>query len=301
MQEYRRQTGKKQPKQSFFTVSEKARLMEFLMAAMPDRNRSTVKSLLAHHQVSVDHKITTRFDHLLQPGAQVAVNWGKVQQGSPHKGLRIVFEDPFLIVVEKQPGLLSIATDKERERTAYRILSDQARKTDPKARIFVIHRLDRDASGLMIFAKSKTVQQTLQKAWHEGVFDRVYAVVVEGTVADDNGTITSWLKENRALTMYSSPVPNGGRKAVTHYRVLKRKNNRSLLEVRPETGLKNQVRVHMKDINHSIVGDKKYGASTRPMKRLGLHARVLAFRHPLTGEELRFETPIPKAFSVLLT
>ncbi|MGD0821769.1 MAG: RluA family pseudouridine synthase [Desulfomonilia bacterium] len=288
-------------KQTFFTVVEPAELMNYLLDQMPDKSRKTIKSLLAHHQVSVDYRVTTQFNHRLKPGQQVVINWSKVLQESPHRGMKILYEDPYLIVIEKPPGLLSIATEKENERTAFRILSDQLKKTNPKGRIFVVHRLDREASGIMMFAKDKETQQLLQHAWDEDVIERSYVVVVEGLIPQEHGTITSWLKENKALVVYSSPTPGDGKKAITHYRVIKKNIICSLLEVKLQTGRKNQIRIHMKDLGHSIIGDKKYGGRENPMKRLGLHARVLAFRHPMTGKELRFETPIPKVFLRLFT
>ncbi|MCO5388226.1 MAG: RNA pseudouridine synthase [Desulfosporosinus sp.] len=159
-----------------------------------------------------------------------------------------------------------------------------------------MHRLDRETSGVMMFAKSEKVQQLLQKAWKEAVLERTYVVVVEGMVTKEEGTITSWLTESKAFIMYSSRTPNDGQKAITHYRVLKKNKHYSLLEVELETGRKNQIRVHMKDIGHSVIGDKKYGATKHPIGRIGLHARVLAFKHPITGEVVRYETDIPKEF-----
>jgi 23S rRNA pseudouridine1911/1915/1917 synthase len=298
MQKFREGFRPKQEKekQTFLKVTGQARLMEFLIDRMPDKSRKTVKSLLAHHQVSVDDKSITQFDHPLKAGQQVVITWTKVLQRDKHKDIKVVFEDPYIVVIEKQPGMLSIATDKEKERTAFRILSDQVKKIDPKNRIFVVHRLDREASGLMMFAKSREIQRLLQDAWQEDVLERTYAVVVEGRVPRDQGVITSWLKENAARVMYSSSTPGDGQKAVTRYTVQKRSKDYSLLEVSLETGRKNQIRIHMKDLGHSIIGDKKYGAAGKPIPRLGLHARVLAFRHPVTGKEMRFETPIPKDF-----
>ncbi len=295
-----RKDRKAASKQTFLKVKEETRLLEFLIASMPEKSRKSIKTLLAHYQVSVDMKAVTQFDHLLKPGQQIAITWSKVLQRGSSKGLKVIFEDPYLIVIDKQPGMLSIATDKENERTAYRILSDQVKRLDPKNRIFVIHRLDREASGLMMFAKSKDIQLKLQEAWQDNVMERIYAVVVEGRVEQEKGVVTSWLKENSARVMYSSPVPGEGQKAVTHYRVQKQSDDFTLLEVKLETGRKNQIRIHMKDLGHSIVGDKKYGAASRPMNRIGLHARVLAFRHPVTGEVMRFETPVPGSFMSLL-
>jgi 23S rRNA pseudouridine1911/1915/1917 synthase len=283
-------------KQTFLKVTEPGELLDFLIAKMPDKSRNTVKSLLSHRQISVDYKITTQFNQSLKTGQDVIINWGRVQKQSSERALKIYFEDPYLIVVEKQSGLLSIASDKEKNKTAYSMLSKMVKKEHRDNLIFVVHRLDRETSGLMLFAKSYEVQQLLQKAWQETVVERSYVVVVEGQVEQDQATITSWLKENRALIMYSSPTENDGQKAITHYKVLKRNELYSLLEVNLETGRKNQIRVHLKDIGHSVLGDRKYGSTQNPLGRMALHARVLAFKHPVTGKEVRFETPIPRRF-----
>jgi len=283
-------------KQTFLTVTDATDLCTFLCERLPDKRRKAVLSLLKHRQVKVGRKVVTQYNQALLPGEQVSITWTKVLQDRPAHGLKIVFEDPYLIVVDKPPGLLSIATDKEKERTAYRILSDQLKNIDPRLRIFVVHRLDREVSGLMLFAKDKGIQQQLQKAWDKEVMERLYVAVVEGRVEQTQGTITSWLKENQVRLVFSSPTPHDGQRAVTHYRVLKHAARFSLLEIRLETGRKNQIRVHMQDMGHPVAGDKKYGATVNVMKRLGLHARVLGFRHPVTAQDLRFETPIPPAF-----
>lgn len=283
-------------KETFLTVTAATDLCTFLCGHLPEMRRKSVLSLLKHRQVKVDRIVVTQYNHGLKPGERVSITWTKVLQDRGLQGLRIVFEDPFLIVVDKPPGLLSIATDKEKERTAYRILSDQLKTIDPRQRIFIVHRLDREVSGLMLFAKSKEIQQLLQKAWDKESVDRIYVAVVEGHVTQAQGTITSWLKENQARRVFSSPTPHDGQKAVTHYSVLKHSPRFSLLEIRLETGRKNQIRVHMQEMGHPVAGDKKYGAVVSGMKRLGLHARVLGFRHPVTAEDLRFETPVPAAF-----
>lgn len=290
----RSKTGK--DKQTHLEVAEPAELMKFLQGAIPNKSRSDIKSLLAHHQISVDNEVITQYNYPLRVGQQVDVHWAKVLIEKQPIGLNIVLEDDYIIIIEKQAGLLSIATDTEKEQTAYSILSEHVKKRDPKNKIFVLHRLDRDTSGVMMFAKSEKVQQLLQNAWKDVVLERSYVAVVEGLVTQEQGTITSWLTESKAFIMYSSRTPNDGQKAVTHYKVLQKNKNYSLLEVILETGRKNQIRVHMKDIGHSIIGDKKYGATKQPIARLGLHARVLAFKHPITGEEVRYETDIPKEF-----
>jgi len=288
-------------KKTHLEVTEHAELMKFLGSALPNKSRSDIKSLLSHYQISVDDEVITQYNHPLEIGQQVTVNWTKVLIEEQPQGLNIVFEDPYIIIIEKQAGLLSIATATEKEQTAYSILSEHVKKRDPKNRIFVLHRLDRETSGVMMFSKSEKVQQLLQNAWKEVVLERSYVAAVEGLVTQEQGTITSWLTESKAFIMYSSRTPNNGQKAVTHYQVLKKNKNYSLLEVKLETGRKNQIRVHMKDIGHSVVGDKKYGATKHPIGRLGLHARVLAFKHPITGEEVRYETDIPKEFLNLFT
>ncbi|GAB6153069.1 RluA family pseudouridine synthase [Desulfosporosinus burensis] len=290
----RTKTGK--DKQSHLEVTEQAELMKFLLGAIPSKSRSDIKSLLAHRQISVDNEVITQYNHPLEIGQQVVVNWAKVLIEKQPDGLDIVYEDPDLIIIEKQAGLLSIATATEKEQTAYSILSNHVKKRDPKNKIFVLHRLDRETSGVMMFAKSEKVQQLLQEAWKEAVLERTYIVVVEGAVSKEQGTITSWLTESKAFIMYSSRTPNEGQKAVTHYRLLKKNKHYSLLEVKLETGRKNQIRVHMKDIGHSVIGDKKYGATKHPIGRIGLHAQVLAFKHPMTGEVVRYESEIPKSF-----
>lgn len=288
-------------KQSHLEVIEHGALMNFLQGALPSKSRSDIKSLLAHHQISVANEVITQYNYPLRIGQQVVVNWNKVLIEKQPEGLTIVFEDQYIIIVEKEAGLLSIATATEKEQTAYSILSEHVKKRDAKNKIFVLHRLDRDTSGVMMFAKSEKVQQLLQNAWKEVVLERSYVAVVEGLVSREQGTITTWLTESKAFIMYSSRTPNDGQKAVTHYQVLQKNKNYSLLEVKLETGRKNQIRVHMKDIGHSIIGDKKYGSTKHPIGRLGLHARVLAFKHPMTGEEVRYETDIPKEFLSLFS
>jgi 23S rRNA pseudouridine1911/1915/1917 synthase len=202
-------------------------------------------------------------------------------------------------VIEKEAGMLSIATAKEKLLTTYSILSAHVKKEDPSNRIFVLHRLDRDTSGVMMFAKSEEVQEIMQKAWQEAVVRRSYIAVVEGQVEKDADTIRSFLKENKMLFMYSTKVPGEGDEAITHYKVLKRSEEFSLLEVELETGRKNQIRVHMKELGHPVAGDKKYGSKLNPLRRTCLHANILAFKHPVTGEELSFETPPPHRFLTL--
>ena len=283
-----------------FKVTKPSGLLEFLLASMPERSRTAVKSLLEHRLVSVNNEVITHFNHPVVAGQTVAVHRPREVSSTLGRGLRIVHEDAQIIVVEKPAGLLSMAADAERNITAYSLLSEHVRRSDSRNRIFIVHRLDRETSGLMMYARSQAAQQTLQGDWQAAVLERTYVAVVEGRVTKPEGIITSWLKEDKALVMRSSATPNDGQKATTRFRVLQSSARYTLLELSLETGRKNQIRVQMQDLGHSVIGDFKYGARQDPIRRLGLHARVLAFRHPTTGAVLRFETPIPAEFLRLL-
>lgn len=280
---------------TILAVTENITLMPFLLLQLKHKSRDNVKSLLRNKQVWVNGQAIAQFNHPLFPGQQVAVKWDLAAAGNLYHGLRIVFEDEYIVVIDKEAGLLSISTGNA-DVTAYSIISGHVKRLNPKNKIFVVHRLDRDTSGLMMFAKNEKVQTLLQKAWQTSVSERTYTAVVEGKVDKPEGTIASYLYESKSLVMHSSQDPEKGEHAVTHFRTLKNENSFSLLEVYLETGKKNQIRVHMKDIGHSVTGDKKYGAIKDPLGRLGLHAGVLAFRHPVTGEMLRFESAVPEKF-----
>ena len=277
-------------------VEKEGELLEFLLDKLSNRGRNSVKSILARGQVSVDQHIETKYNYPLRSGQKVNIRWGGPQAGTRLTGLTILHEDDDIIVIDKGPGLLSIATDNEKSVTAYHQLMEHVQKHHPDNRIFIVHRLDRDTSGVMMFAKSKEVQQQLQNHWKDAVLERAYVALVEGEVKKKSGTITSWLKESKTHIVYSSDKPDDGQKAVTHYKVLQSSRKYTLVEVKLETGRKNQIRVHMKDIGHPVVGDKKYGSNSRVIGRLGLHARLLSFKHPKTLEVLRFATKIPDVF-----
>lgn len=286
-----------QDKVTEWIVQEPTELMIELLDKLTKHSRNSVKSILARGQVAVEGKVITKYNHPLEQGQQVTVNFGRIIPEMKFEGLKIIHEDQDIIVINKEAGLLSIASPTEKEQTAYRQLTEHVRRTSPNNRIFVVHRLDRDTSGLMLYAKNEQAQQKLQNTWQESVLERSYVALVEGAVKKQEGTIKSWLKESKTLLMYSSHKPNDGQEAITHYKAIESNREYSLLEVHLETGRKNQIRVHMQDIGHPIVGDKKYGSRKNIIGRLGLHARILAFHHPSTGEILRFETQIPGKFS----
>jgi len=277
-----------------YKVEEEAELLSFLLQVI-DRGRNHVKSVLARGQVLVDDQVETKYNAALHEGQTVTVLKEAVEKASI-TGLTILHEDDDIIVINKQAGLLSIASPKEKEMTAYRQLMAHVRQRNPKNRVYIVHRLDRDTSGVMLFAKSEEVKRKLQDNWKDSVKERTYIALVEGKVKQEKGTVSSWLKESKTHKMHSNKEPNGGLKAVTHFKKIQANAKFSLLEVELDTGRKNQIRAHMEDIGFPVVGDKKYGAKTNEIKRLGLHAKVLAFRHPTKGEILRFEADVPKSF-----
>lgn len=294
---YKKNTPPSAPKETRLKVAEPVELMTFLLAKMGGMSRNSIKSLLAHRQVMVNDKVSTQFNLPLQPNDLVVVNSSRGNVELLHPKLKIIFEDQYLIVVEKKEGLLTVSTGISDETTAFSILKNYVKKSSPQNRIYVVHRLDRETSGVILFAKTKEIQLALQENWHRVVTRRVYVALVEGNVEKEKDTIITWLTEHeKSLKIHSSSTDNGGQQAITHYRKIKSNDKFSLLEIELETGRKNQIRVHMQGIGHPIVGDKKYGSTVSPIARLGLHARILAFIHPMSLENVSFETPVPRNF-----
>ena len=284
------------PKLTKLTAKDEMQLMEFLIAKMGGMSRSSIKSLLGHRQISVNDKIITQFDFLLKPNDKVTVNSTRGNLELTHPKLRIIFEDNDLIVVEKKEGLLTVTTGTGDDTTAFSILKNHVQKSSPANKIYTVHRLDRETSGVLVFSKNRDAQHTFRNNWQEIVTKRTYVALVEGKVAKEKDRIVSWLTENEvSLKIRSSKTDNGGKEAITNYKLLKSNEEFSLLEIELETGRKNQIRVHLESIGHPIVGDRKYGSSVS-IGRLALHARVLEFYHPVTGEIMHFETQIPKEF-----
>ena len=283
---------------SHYTVQEPGPLLEWLLANVSG-SRTKIKATLQGRGVKVDGKTVSQFDFPLQPGMKVAVsNTKRNQKGFKSRYVKIVYEDRWLIVVEKAVGILSMAAGHS-SLNVKSVLDDYFKKSHQKCRAHVVHRLDRDTSGLMVYAKDMETEQILEHNWHDIVYDRRYVAVVSGEMEEDEGTIANWLKDNKAYVTYSSPTDNGGKYAVTHFHVLDRTTEHSLVEYKLETGRKNQIRVHSADMGHPVCGDEKYGNGDDPLHRLCLHAWLLCFTHPATGEPMEFETPIPVTFRKL--
>lgn len=299
MPQNRKQIARARMQYTDYTVKEPKGLMEFLAEKMPQASRTKLKSLLSKRIVYVDNIITTQYDFPLQPGMKVQISREKNKKEFHNKLLKIVYEDAYLIVVEKMQGLLSVNTERQKERTAHNILTEYVQRSGRQHRLYIVHRLDRDTSGLMMFAKDEQTQHTLRDNWHDIVFDRRYVAVVTGEMEREEGIVRSWLTD-RTLYVHSNPTDDGGKESITHYRTIKRGNGYSLVELHLETGRKNQIRVHMQDLGHPIIGDGRYGLEeVNPIGRLALHAFKLCFYHPVTGEVMRFETPYPAEFKKL--
>ena len=282
-----------------FHVKQPAMLLEFIEQALQGVSRNRAKAILSGGGVRVDHKNTRQFDLQLQPGQLVEISKRKPKGELQSKFVKIVYEDPQVIVIEKAPGILSMASS-HHAFCVKQVLDDYFHRTHQKCTAHVVHRLDRDTSGLLVYAKTLEAEQILEHNWHDIVTDRRYMALVSGTLDQERGSVESWLKDNKAYFTYSSPTDNGGKYALTHYRVLRTDGRHSLVELKLETGRKNQIRVHMQDLGHPVCGDTKYGNGDDPIGRLALHAFRLNFYHPITGEPLRFETPVPKAFKAAL-
>lgn len=282
-----------------YPVREADELMSFLSKHVGG-SRTKIKELLTQRMVFVDKKLTTQYNAPLKPGQLVQIANHRQKHDMRSQWVKIVYEDAFIIVVEKKNGILTNSQPGSRATTVKDILDEYVKRKSRAFSVHTVHRLDRETSGLLLFAKRRDIQKTFTDHWKEIVTDRRYIAVCEGEMEKDNGSITSWLMENKMFVVYSSAQDNGGKRAVTNYRTLKRRNGYSLVELKLDTGRKNQIRVHMQDLHHSIAGDRKYGAETDPAGRICLHAFRLEFTHPITGEHLKFETDYPKEFTEIL-
>lgn len=277
-----------------YKVEEEAQLLPWLLNHLGG-SRSKVKAILQGKGVMVDGRVITQFNFQLRRGMTVEISQSKRQETLNNKFVRLVYEDSSLVVIEKHPGILSMAAGHS-TLNVKSLLDDYFQRTKQPCHAHVVHRLDKDTSGLMIYAKSKQVALALEADWHQTVYDRRYLAVLSGKMEKREGTIANWLKDNKAYVTFSSPVDNGGKYAVTHFFTLKSNDQYSLVEFKLETGRKNQIRVHSADMGHPVCGDVKYGNGDDPLGRLCLHAFLLCFTHPVTHQALEFETPAPPPF-----
>ena len=276
-------------------IPEPCALLEALRSLVAGAANRTLRQMLDAGRVRVNGAVCKVARRPLRRGDIVEIGDRTDAPVRVH-GIEILFEDDALLVVHKPAGLLTVATLHEHERTVYAFLRRRLKEQDARQKLFIVHRLDRFVSGLLAFAKGEEVQAALQAQFKKHSIDRKYFAIVEGNVTAQRGTIESRLAENRARRMHSTEDPDAGKRAVTHYRVLQRLSNVSSLEVTLETGRKNQIRAHMAEAGHPIVGDRAYGSTMDPFGRIGLHAFLLGFDHPVERRRLQFEIPPPPEF-----
>lgn len=282
-------------KELVFKVLESDELLPFIMKKMDGISRTKVKNILTSGSVSVNGKIVTQHNFQLVAGMEVKIGKNHKINSIANQWVKIVYEDQYLFVVEKKAGIICHSPNPADE-TVQSILNQYLENNHQRCHAHTIHRLDRDTSGLMLFAKDKKIALKFEENWKETVYDRRYVALVHGEMSKQEGTISSWLKDNAQFVTYSSKYDNGGKFAVTHYKLIKVSNGYSLVELKLDTGRKNQIRVHLADIGFPVVGDPKYGDGDDKIGRLGLHAFKLCFKHPVTGQDLQFETPFPASF-----
>lgn len=276
-------------------------LKAFILSAWPDLSGNRVNGLLHRGQVKLRGEVTTQFDAPVNEGDAVAINFTRPYTVLRHPRLQLVYEDEYVVVVNKGYGLLSVSRGAAKpETTAYNIVKNYLKECDSRKKVFIVHRLDRDTSGLMMFAKTPEAKEAMQHNWNNMVLERKYVAVVEGNVENDEGVIRSYLGETSAHEVFSTQDPQQGKLAVTRYKVLARGQGRSLVEYSLDTGRKNQIRVHSRELGHPIVGDRRYGASQSPIGRLCLHARTLRFVHPQSRNDMNFQLPVPAKFLKLV-
>lgn len=287
--------GNNQTAERRYPVTERGYLLEFLLTRVKGKSRNAVKHLLSGRQVAVDGKVVTRFDWPLEPGQTVTL----LPQGR-EEGRRapfpILYQDRDLIAIDKPAGLLTVGHEGERQRTAYRMLADTLRDGSREKKLFVVHRLDRDTSGAVLFARSEEMKRTLQERWDSLVQERIYLAVTVGAPQREEGVVRSWLRETSTRVVYSAGPGGGAKEAITRYKVLARAGEYALVRVALDTGRKNQIRVHMADLGCPVAGDRKYGDGTGPMDRLALHAVRLTLTDPRSGAPLTVTAPVPGPF-----
>ena len=268
-------------------------LLEALKSLYPDSSNTTLRKMLQAGRVRVDGEVEKDAKRIIDSDETVDVAQKSVQYTLPPE-LALLYEDDAILVVLKSHGLLTVATERERENTAQAYLNDYL-KQKGEGRVHIVHRLDRETSGVLLFAKDFETREALKQRFAAHDIDRVYVAIIEGAIEPAQGTIRSHLRERRDLRMQSGAHPDA-KLAVTHYRTIASSDRYSMLEVTLETGRKNQIRAHLSEAGHPIVGDQLYGSASNPLGRLGLHAKLLGFDHPHSGKRMSFTAPLPKAF-----
>lgn len=291
--------GRLKQKNEEYQVKETSELFDYLIENLKGRSRNNIKSLLKRKQILVNDIVVSQYNFKLVKGDVIKVT--PFRNTITHKlKLPIIYEDDMLIVINKPAGLLSIASDKEKESTAYRYVNEYLRQDNPNARAFVLHRLDKETSGILMFSKTPNLVNALHKNWNHFVTKRGYFAVIKGKTPQNSGVIKSFLHQSKTQQVYSGAKTKDAKYSETHYEFLRGNNEFSLYDVKLQTGRKNQIRVHFRDLGFPIIGDEKYNGEKTKIKRLGLHAYELVFKNPITKKIMAFKTPLPREFSQLL-
>jgi len=284
-----------------FKITQADTLLNAAAALLPDHKPTKLKSLLKHNQLAINGIPTSQFDHPVNQGDELWVNFDRSFQVFSHPRIKLVYEDNDIIIVDKGYGVLSTAAGRPSDDTVYNIVRKYAKGFSDKANIYVVHRLDRDTSGLMLLTRTKQSRDMLINNWNDMIVDRKYVAVVEGKVEQHEGTVKSFLAENpETFEMYSTDDKKIGKLAVTKYRVLKQGKKFAMVEVQITTGRKNQIRVHMHDLGNPVSGDRKYGGHPSPINRVALHATMLSFIHPTSQKVVTFSSPVPSNFEKMI-
>jgi len=277
-----------------YKVTEEQSLLEALAILAPDCSKTTLRSFLKEERIDVDGEIQKLGAFRVFPNQIISLL--EKPKLTTRGQLRIIYEDSHLIAIEKPSGMLSVSTAFEKGDTAHAFL----KKSFPTKKVYVVHRLDQDTSGVMIFALSEPAYLALKKMFEQHLLTRSYTAIIQGKLPESKGTWQSYLIEDNNYTVYETHDKSIGKLAITHYETIKTSQNYSALCLTLETGRKNQIRVHCQSAGRPVIGDKKYGSTINPIKRLGLHAHLLAFEHPITYKKMSFESPLPKEFKKLI-
>lgn len=279
-----------------FKVEKQTELMTYLLT-VTDYSKNKIKSLLKYQNILVNGKITTKYNHILNKNDRVEIT----NKRMPNiKNIEVIYEDNEFLVVNKKPNLLTVSTEKEKNRTLFANVYDYVKELDKHNKIFIVHRLDKETSGIVLFAKNQKIKDLLQEKWNDIVTLREYQAVVEGKITPSSGEKRMYLKENKEKVVYKTNDKEQGKLAITKYKTITSNEKYSLVTLEILTGRKNQIRVAMQDLKTPIVGDKKYKAKTDPLKRLMLHATKLEFIHPITKKKYKFTSNIPNSFNTLV-
>jgi 23S rRNA pseudouridine1911/1915/1917 synthase len=283
-----------------YLIQENNELLKHLTETYPNKKKALLKQVMGGGQIRINGDVITQFNHGLKKGDEIQINWAKPSKKVKLQKLNILYEDQDLIVIEKEAGLLSVASLKEKKKNAVQILKEHMEAIDPRLKVYIIHRLEREASGILLFAKSQKIQELLQNSWEDYVIDRKYVAIVEGKIKESSHTLRNYLRSNKNNQVFIANTAENATEAITHFKLLKQTNAYSMLEFKLETGFKNQIRVQMAHFGFPVTGDKKYTAKKNPLGRVALHANLIELKHPISGEHLKFELVPPSNFRNLV-